>query len=143
MSLAWQAFALTTVALFLKMISVAVFQGIQRIKNKAFANPEDAALFANGAAPLPRELPLVERGQSVLRNDIENIPIFLFLMLAYAQVGAWPMGAAIYGAIFVFARIVHSVAYINSRQPFRTLSYACGVTLMFIMSGQIVAAALS
>lgn len=142
MSIAWQAFGLTAVALFLKMFAVAGVQGVQRMKHKTFARPDDAAFFGKGVATAAQDLPIVERAQNTLRNDVENIPIFLFLMIAYAQLGAWPMGAAIYGALFVAARVVHTVAYINPRQPLRNRAYLVGQLLMFVMSGHIIAAAL-
>jgi uncharacterized membrane protein YecN with MAPEG domain len=140
MSLAWQAFGLTAIALFLKMFAVAGVQGIQRMKHRAFARPDDAAFFGKGATPLAQDLPIVERAQNVLRNDVENIPIFMILMLSYAQLGAWPLGAAIYGALFVCARIVHTLAYITPRQPLRNRAYLLGTLMMFIMSGHIIAA---
>jgi uncharacterized membrane protein YecN with MAPEG domain len=141
MSLAWQAFGLTAVALFLKMFAVAGVQGVQRMKSRAFTRPDDAAFFGKGATPAAQEVPIVERAQNTLRNDVENIPIFLFLMLAYAQLGAWPLGAALYGAAFVLARVTHTLAYLQPRQPLRNRAYLVGQLLMFVMSGHIVAAA--
>lgn len=142
MSLAWQSFALTAVALFIKMFAVAGVQGIQRMKHRTFARPDDAAFFGRGVAVAAQDLPVVERAQNTLRNDVENIPIFLFLMIAYAQLGAWPLGAAIYGTLFVLARITHTITYINPRQPLRNRAYILGQLLMFVMSGHIVAAVL-
>jgi uncharacterized membrane protein YecN with MAPEG domain len=134
----WQIYALIVVALFLKMFVVAGVQGIQRVKNKSFVRPEDAAFFGGGATPLSEELPIVQRAQHTLRNDLENIPIFLFLLLSYIQLGCWPLGVFIYGSLFVFSRILHTIAYLRPMQPLRNRAYLLGLLVMFCLCGHLV-----
>ena len=75
--------SLTTVALFLKMVVIAMVQGSVRIRNNAFAKPEDAAAFGKGAKVLEKDLPMAEYGQRALRNDLENIPMFVAISSIY------------------------------------------------------------
>ena len=99
--------SLACVALFLKMFGIAIIQGHQRTKYKVFTKPEDAAFFGKTEAA-EQERPVVERGQRALRNDLENIPIFLFLGLAYAHLKCWSTGMLIYTSLFVASRYAHT-----------------------------------
>lgn len=133
------ALALTTVALFLKMFATAGVQGLVRMRSRTFVNPEDAAAFGRtGAAPADH--PTAERAQRALRNDLENIPMFLFLAHAYVELGCWELGVHIYLPIFVLARIGHTIAFIRPTQPLRNRFYLVGVLVNLVLSGHIVAA---
>ena len=85
----YQFYALTTVILFFKMFANSIVQGIGRLNAKAFVTAEDARFFAH-APPAPDEAPIVKRAAMCWRNDVENIPIFLFLGLIYVTLGCWP-----------------------------------------------------
>ncbi|MGA7870863.1 MAG: MAPEG family protein [Candidatus Binatus sp.] len=136
----YQFYALITVILFFKMLAVSIVQARARTSTKTFVTPEDARFF--GAALASDELPIVKRAAMAWRNDLENIPIFLFLAMIYVTLGCWPVGAFIYFSIFVVARILHTIMYLNSLQPWRTLSYALGVAACFALSIQILIAVL-
>ena len=129
-------FALTVMALFLKMFVIAGVQGINRMQSGVMVRPEDAAYFVK-QAPAAAELPIVDRAQSTLRNDLENIPIFLFLMLAYMQLNGPPMPLAIYAAVFVLARCGHSYFYLRPRQPHRNRLYLVGIAVDFVLCGHL------
>ncbi len=116
--------AITAIVLTLKMSANSVVQGVARTRAKAFVNPEDATMF--GAPPAPEEAPMVRRGAAVWRNDLENIPIFLILGLIYAIAGLSAGMFVIYCAVFAVARILHSIFYLNSVQPWRTVAYTVG-----------------
>lgn len=75
--LGWHAYVLTAVALFLWMLVVILVQGLIRVRNNAYVHPEDAAFFGKGASPVAEEAPPVRRAHNVLRNDGENVPVFL------------------------------------------------------------------
>jgi hypothetical protein len=77
-------YAICCVILYLKMFGVGFLQGFYRTKNKAFTNPEDAKAFAQTEA-VAQDPPEVERANKIYRNDLENIPIFLFLALCYVM----------------------------------------------------------
>lgn len=130
--------ALTTAALFLKMVAIAIIQGFVRTSNNAFAKPEDAAFFGKGKEPLAEDLPMARWGQAALRNDLENIPIFIALSYAYVALGAWELGAKIYFPLFVVARIAHTFCYLPPKQPFRTLSYGVGLLTALTVSGHVI-----
>lgn len=127
MNLAFKLYALCAVVLFFKMWALSLVQGIGRLRAKAFVIAEDARLL--GGEPAAQEAPIVQRASRAWRNDLENIPIFLFLALIYVIAGCWPRGAAIYFPLFTLARISHSICYLEGLQPWRTLSYTVGVAI--------------
>jgi|AP45_3_1055517.scaffolds.fasta_scaffold11952_3 uncharacterized MAPEG superfamily protein len=135
--------SLTTVALFLKMVVIAMVQGSVRIRNNAFAKPEDAAAFGKGAKVLEKDLPMAEYGQRALRNDLENIPMFVAISYAYVALGAWELGAKIYFPLFVLARIGHTFCYLPPKQPGRTISYGIGLLTTLVVCGHVVFEAIS
>ncbi len=135
---ALHAWALATVALFIKIFVVALLQGFQRVRHDAYAKPEDAAFFGKGTEVREAELPIVERAQGALRNDGENIPIFLALSLAYVLLECWPVAASLYFGGFVLARTLHSVFMIWPRQPHRNIAYVTGILIMLTISSHII-----
>ena len=84
----------------------------------------------------------MKRAAAAWRNDLENIPIFLFLGLIYVTLGCWPAGAFIYFSIFAVARILHTIVYLRGLQPARTIFYAIGITICVILSVHILIAVL-
>src|SRR5277367_4480800 len=126
----YQFYALITVVLFFKMGVNSTVQAIGRLGTRTFSNPEDARFFT-GAPPAPEEAPIVKRAAMAWRNDLENIPIFLFLGLIYVTLGCWPEGAYIYFTIFAIARILHTLFFLRGLQPWRTISYGFGLTICF------------
>ena len=137
----YQFYALTTVILFFKMSANSIVQGVGRVNAKAFVTAEDASFFAQ-APPVPDEAPIVKRAAWCWRNDLENIPIFLFLALIYVTLGCWPEGAFIYFTIFVVARILHTIMYLNGVQPWRTVFFTVGMIMSVTLSIQILIAVL-
>jgi len=125
-------YAATTIILTLKMIANSIVQGAGRQRSKVFTNPEDARLF--GAKLEAEEAPIVRRAANVWRNDLENIPIFLILAWIYvAANGLSATAFQVYCAVFVVARILHTVFYLNQIQPWRTVAYTIGGVAMFAM----------
>jgi uncharacterized MAPEG superfamily protein len=117
-------YAITTIVLALKMSALSVVQGRGRMSAGIFVNPEDAAAF--GGQEAPQEAPAVQRAARAWRNDLENIPIFLILGWIYVAAGLSHTAFAIYCVAFMAARIVHSICYLNSIQPWRTAAYTIG-----------------
>lgn len=131
-------YAVATVLLFLKMFATALYQGYHRIGKQTFKTPEDAELV--GKEPASEELPEVQRAAKAWMNDLENIPIFLGLGVAYILVEASPVFAGWLFMIFTAARYLHTFFYLRAMQPWRTLAYLIGIACMFGMSFLIVAA---
>ncbi len=78
----WEIYGLTVVALFVKMFVTILIQAYGRFKSNSFSNPEDLVLAERivGKKDVDvKENDIVRRAQNILRNDGENIPIFLFL----------------------------------------------------------------
>src|ERR1700693_5255471 len=132
----YQFYALTTVILFFKMLAHSVGQGVGRASTKTFVPAEDARLVAQ-VPPAPDEAPIVKRAAMAWRNDIENIPIFLFLGLIYVTLGCWPEGVYIYFTIFIIARILHTIAFLYGVQPWRTIFFTIGMIVCVALSIQI------
>jgi uncharacterized MAPEG superfamily protein len=117
-------YALTTIVLALKMSAISVVQGRARTSAKAFANPEDAAMF--GGTIVPQEVAGVQRAAKAWMNDLENIPIFLILALTYAIAGLSSTAFIVYCVVFTVARILHTIFYLSAAQPWRTIAYTVG-----------------
>ncbi len=137
----YQFYALITVILFFKMASISVVQAFGRLGTKTFVTPEDAEFFAH-ASPAQEEAPIVKRASNAWRNDLENIPMFLFLGLIYVTLGLWPGGAFIYFTIFVVARIFHTIMFLLGLQPWRTIFFTFGMAVCIILSINILTAVL-
>ena len=137
----YQFYVLITVILFFKMLALSTVQALARVGAKSFPNPEDAKFFG-APAPATDELPIVKRAAAAWRNDLENIPIFLFLAMIYVTLGLWPQGAFIYFTIFAVARVLHTIAYLLAMQPWRTIFYAVGIAMCVTLSVQILTAVL-
>ncbi len=131
-------YAVATVLLFLKMFALSAYQGFHRIGKMTFKTAEDAAFVGREAAK--EELPQVQRAARAWLNDLENIPIFLGLGVAYILVGASSGMAAWLFLVFTAARYLHTLFYLGGIQPWRTVAYAVGVVSMFIISIQILLA---
>jgi uncharacterized MAPEG superfamily protein len=129
----YQFYALVTVILFFKMTAISIVQGVGRARTQTFVIPEDAPLFG-GAAPAVEETPMVRRASMAWRNDLENIPMFLFLGLIYVTLGCWPTGAFIYFSVFLLARIAHTITFLRAIQPLRTIFFTLGAVVMLLMS---------
>jgi glutathione S-transferase len=132
MDIALHWFAICTVVLFFKMLALSFYQGYHRIGKASFKVPEDARLM--GRTALTEELPQVQRAARAWMNDLENIPIFLFLGLIYMLVEAPGAVAPALFLIFTAARILHTVFYLTAMQPWRTIAYGVGLACLLWMS---------
>lgn len=130
-------YSVCAVVLFLKMFALSSYQGYHRISKGMFKNPEDAALL--GKMPEVEEVPQVRRAAQAWLNDLENIPVFLGLGVAYVMVGASAAAAPWLFLTFLVARIVHTLSYILGLQPWRTVAYGIGIVCLLAMSVSILA----
>ncbi|KFE50565.1 MAPEG family protein [Pseudomonas syringae] len=125
MTSALSVYAICVVVLFLKMFAVSCYQGILRMRFRAFTNTEDAAVFNRIARE--KELPQVTRAARAWANDLESIPAFFALgglavaMSAHASITAW------LSVVFTVARVLHTLAYLKGVQPWRTVFYGIGI----------------
>lgn len=124
-------YAITAIVLTLKMAAISLAQGRGRVSTSIFVNPEDAKFFHGQEADA--ETPAVQRASRAWRNDLENIPIFLILGWIYVAAGLQIGAFVIYCLIFMLCRIVHTVCYLKSIQPMRTIAFTIGVLTMLAM----------
>src|SRR6266851_2726382 len=124
-------YALTTIVLALKMTLIGVVQGRARTSAGVFLNPEDAKMF--GGKEVPEEPEMVQRASRAWRNDLENIPIFLILAWIYVAAGLSATAFVIYCLVFMAARIIHTICYLNAIQPYRTIAFTVGALTMLAL----------
>ena len=137
----WQIYGLTAIALFFKMFATVLVQAYSRFfKSAEFDNPEDLAVVTKIFGERNKVSiynDSAHRAQNVLRNDGENIPIFLFLAMTYVQLNCWKTGVFIYFPLFVLTRIIHTIAYIKGIQPLRNIVYLLGIGVSFMLCSHI------
>lgn len=120
-------YAITAIVLALKMSAISIAQGRARVAAGIFVNPEDARTFHANQAP--EEAPTVQRAARAWLNDLENIPIFLILCWIYVAAGLSSTAFVVYCVVFMVARIAHTICYLNSFQPSRTIAYTLGAII--------------
>jgi len=117
------------------MSAISVVQGVARTRAGVFINPEDAKTF--GAQTAAEEAPTVRRAARAWHNDLENIPIFLILGWVYVTAGLSTTAFLLYCAVFVVARIIHTICYLNAIQPLRTIAFTIGALTTLAMMIQL------
>jgi len=120
----FRLYALCAIVLVIKMHVVGTYTAVVRSRLKLQLNPEDAAL--SGAQLVEVDHPEVARVQRAHRNDLENIPVFLILGFIAVLVGAPVLGLQLSFIIFTAARVAHSITYLTSLQPWRSMSFGVG-----------------
>ena len=133
---AFRSYATCSAILAVKMLLSGNYTTAMRMRNKGFANEEDAKAFGAPAATAV-EHPAVAHALRIQRNDGENIPLFFAIGLVYVLSGASAFGAAVYCWTFTIARLLHTAAYTYHLQPWRALCYGVGYACILGMAVQI------
>jgi len=121
---AFVAYAITGMILCVNMIGVWAYSGTVRGKTKTTINAEDAKQFK---APLvDHDPPEVARVLRAHANAAANIYPFLFLGLVFVLAGGSATAAEIIFGAFTVSRLVHSIAYLAGKQPWRSLAFGAG-----------------
>jgi uncharacterized MAPEG superfamily protein len=128
---AFRLFAVVSLLLVLKMMAVGNYTSFLRLRRNVFATPEDYALRAAMPPAVPDED--IERVRRAHRNDLENVLTFLFVGFVFVLLRPPLAAARIYLWGFLAARVLHSIFYIRSMQPHRTIAFAVGAVLMGAM----------
>ncbi len=131
----YYALAATVVALHLVLLSN--YTGFTRLRRKQFINPEDAARFTKGP-PAADDHPDVLRVKRAHQNLVENAIPFFVVGALYAATGATATGAKAYFGVFVAARVLHTVAYLAGKQPWRTLAFGVGLLAIAGMAAHVI-----
>lgn len=109
-----QTYVIAAALMCLKMMLQAWITVYCMIKVKGgYLHPEDIKKTPLNLNPSPDQLkpnPLVERSRSMQRNDLENIPGFLFagLLFTMTQPVLWVAQTLMYG--YVISRLLHAYA---------------------------------
>jgi microsomal prostaglandin-E synthase 1 len=128
---AFLAFAFACVVLCLNLMFLWARSGAVRGKVKSTPNSEDAAQFGAKLAEVdPPDIARVLRAHS---NAQASIYPFLALGLVYVLAGGAAMPAIIYCVAFCAARILHSAAYLQGRQPWRTVFFVAGMLVTGVL----------
>lgn len=126
------SFALALAALLAKTTLTSALQVVCRLRAKTFLLPEDAALMRTRT--VAAEAPFVQRCANVWRNDLENLPLFLFVALSYTLLGGeagramWLFGA------YALLRYVHTVVYLLGLQPWRAVLYLMSLSITWTLA---------
>ena len=140
---AFPIYALSAVLLCLNMLGLWGWSGAVRGKTKTTPNTEDAATVAKGSKLVDDEPPEVARVLRAQRNADVNIMPFLVLGLLYVAYGATARMAWILFGGFTLARLGHSLAYLNGKQPWRSILFALGGAFTMAIVVQVVRASLA
>lgn len=109
-----------------------------------WASPEDLQPGLYNPSPAPDQLAVndyVDRSRRMHRNDLENIPAFWAIGLAYVAVAPplWQAQLAMFG--FVAARAGHAVAYATGQShELRSAFYTLGSVGVIVMAVQVLIA---
>ena len=112
---------MTCLVLSLNLLMLWVSSGATRAKVGVAINPED------GASVTDLDPPAVARFLRAHRNAEATIYPFLLLGLVYILAGGRAGVAIPIFAIFVVARITHSIVYLRAMQPCRTIAFAASL----------------
>jgi uncharacterized MAPEG superfamily protein len=130
------AYAITCVVLCLNLLMLWVSSGAIRAKGGVAINPEDGARY--GVPVSEFDPPTVARLLRAHRNAEATIYPFLLLGLLFVFTGGKAAIAIPIFAIFVVARIVHSIAYLKAMQPWRTIAFAVSLLAVVALVGAII-----
>jgi uncharacterized MAPEG superfamily protein len=122
--------------LLVHLQAIWLYSGNVRMKTGTSHNTEDATW--RNTALRADDPPEVARVLRVHANGQASVYPFLFLGLVFvlsggsAEFAAWDFG------VFAAARILHSIAYLAGRQPWRSIFYALGVAAFCVLLIQVV-----
>ena len=127
-----QVFTICTTLVALLILGMAFHTGtIRGFIEKRYHNPEDSVM--GGGKEMTGDGPKTLRWIAAHRNAMENFLPYLaigFLLATKVPTSALWSGVIIAYTVF---RFLHAVAYVNAKQPFRTLSFAGGWLTMVAM----------
>ena len=138
---ALDVYLLCAAALTFNLGLLVFLTGAGRTKTKVFTIPEDAETFKGECKE--KEAPSVQRAIAAHRNALENIPMFLILGFLHVATGATKTSALAYFVTFTVARWFHTLAYLRSMQPWRTLSFSVGFLAMMGVAARLMITALT
>ena len=131
----FQAYVACAVVLGMNMLILANNTALSRAKADEVINPEDIVLNKKAKVVGNAGIEKVERYRRAHRNALENNLLFLVTGFVLTFTPVPFLTAGILFGVFVFARVVHSFAYVMQKQPFRTASFAVGALTQIALLG--------
>jgi len=117
----------------LKMVFVVFLLMRTRVTKRIFPNPEDAGKEGK----VRYDDPDVERLRRNHLNDLENIPLFIFVGFAYIFTNPATTVALWHFRVFTISRIVYTIAYQTQLQkPSRGMAFTVGLVCCISMAVQ-------
>lgn len=129
---AFTAYAIASLILSLNLLLLWFASGVMRAKSGVAINPEDGAYYKMQVAEL--DPPEVARFLRAHRNAEATTYPFLLLGLIY---GTTSLAAPLF-AIFVLARLAHSIAYARGLQPWRMICFVASLLALLVLMAAIV-----
>lgn len=133
---AFTAYAIASLILSLNLLLLWFASGVMRAKSGVAINPEDGAYYKMQVAEL--DPPEVARFLRAHRNAEATTYPFLLLGLIYVLAGGTTSLAAPLFAIFVLARLAHSIAYARGLQPWRMICFVASLLALLVLMAAIV-----
>jgi len=130
---AFPMLALCASYLIFLMIAICHITGAFRIKVGAATNPEDFEAFRLEKGDPTDTHPDVTRYERIHRNQLEStLP---FLAVGMVDLATGPSAGLATGLItaFTILRTVFTVCYIQSLQPWRSISFICAELCLVVM----------
>ena len=121
--------------LFLKTYLTSAVQAFSRVKNKSYRHEDDMTFFSKGKGKFGSEhsSEIDKKSEHVWRNDLENIPLFIFLFLGFTLIVNNKDYSIIYAFIFCISRTLHTLFFYIPKQPWRNLAYQGGTFTSFAL----------
>jgi len=134
---AFQAYAVSVIALGLNLVGLANATAITRGKAAEVINPEDQKLNQKAAVVYDGGNDRTARYRRAHRNALENTPVFMITALVLMLMGtSATIGAALFYP-YAALRILHSVFYVKGVQPFRTIAFVLALLIQVVVLGLI------
>lgn len=135
---AFRAWTLCAAFLFLKMFANTAVQFHAKRRDRLASLPEDRAFFGKREPRPESESDLYQRAAGCWENDLENIPMFLILGLAYVGLGGTAATSTVIFSAFSLSRVAHTVFYLKATQPHRAIAYTAGLVATLALAVGIV-----
>lgn len=141
------AYAIAAALMVLKLMGQGWMTVALMVRTDAgLLNPEDLRATVANRNPLPEQLdlnPQVERSRRMQRNDLESIPAFLVIGLVFVTTEPPLWLAALLFALFVLARIAHTLAYATAQNhEVRAAFFSVGSIVVIALALWVLAVAL-
>ncbi len=144
----FQAYGIAAALAILKLMGQAWVTVVFMLKEGGgFVSPEDAKNQPGNRHPDPSQLepnPRVERSRRMQRNDLENIPGFLFAGLLFVMCAPPPWLAYILFFGFMISRALHTWAYATAQwHNVRAAFFSFGAAAVIVMAVYVLVTALT